>query len=121
MRLSGSKTPGQFGSRAQLGEFGAFGAIATVGGMAGHSGVAAGGAEKPFSVGSGVHEFEIAILNTIGATDSLGANSLESFCSQNEGITFFVHGTGTVVRGVVSGPQGFSADGATGSFMAHEI
>jgi hypothetical protein len=107
-------------SGAMLGEFDAFGAVATVGGMAGHGGMAAGGAEEPFPIGSCVHEFEIAILNAIGAAYDLGAVSLESLCFENEGITFFVHGKATMVRGGVFGGEGFAADRAAGSVVVHQ-
>jgi hypothetical protein len=88
--------------------------------MAGHGGVTAGGAKEPFSIGSWVHEFEIAILDTIGAADSLGANTLESLRFENEGITFFVHGTAAAVLCRRFRRERFEADRTSGGVVGHK-
>jgi hypothetical protein len=82
-----------------LGEFNTLRAVATVRGIARHGRVATGGTEEPFSVGSGLHELEIALLDAIGTTDGAAAIALDSFHFDNEGVTFFVNGKATVVDG----------------------
>jgi hypothetical protein len=61
--------------------------------------VAAGRAEEPFSVRSGLHELKIAILDAIRAAQSAGAVSLDSSHFDHEGITFFVNGKAMVIDG----------------------
>jgi hypothetical protein len=102
-----------------LAEFNTLRTVATVGGIAGHGGVATGGTEEPFSVGSGLHEFKIPILDTIGAADGTVVIALDSSHFDDEGVTFFMDGKATVVDGGGLGGQKFGADRTGGGFAVH--
>jgi hypothetical protein len=81
--------------------------------------VATSGTEEPFSVGSGLHELEIAVLDAIGTTDGAAAIALDSFHFDNEGVTFFVNGKTTVVDGGRLGSERLGTDRAAGGFGVH--
>jgi hypothetical protein len=102
-----------------LGEFNTLRTIATVGGIAGHGGVATGGTEEPFSVGSGLHELEITILDAVGAANGAAAIALDSFHFDDKGVTFFVDGKAPVVDGGRLGSERLGADRAAGGFGVH--
>ena len=104
---------------SDLGKFDAFGAVATVGQIAGHNRVAASGAEEPFSVGSGLHEFEVAILDAIRAADRTVGVALDSSHFDDEGVAFFVDRKTAVVDGGRPGSERLGADRATGGFGVH--
>ena len=107
------------GNPSDLGEFGAFGTVATIRQIAGHGGVATGGTEEPFSVGSRPHEFEIALLDTIGAADGTVVIALDSSHFDDEGVTFFVHREATVVDGGSLGSERLGTDRAASGFGVH--
>ena len=90
-----------------------------VGGIAGHGSVAAGGAEEPFSVGSGLHEFEITILGTIGAADGAATIAANSSHFENESVAFFVDRKASIVDGGRIRGEWFRADCAAGKFCIH--
>lgn len=90
-----------------------------VGRIAGHSGVAAGGAEEPFSVGSGLHEFEITILGTIGAADGTAAIAADSSHFDDESVASFVDRKAAIVDSGRIGSEWFGADRAAGKFCVH--
>ena len=49
----------------------ALGAVAPIQGMSRHPDVAAAFAQKPFSFGSGLHQFELIALSAIGTSDDV--------------------------------------------------
>jgi hypothetical protein len=61
--------------------------------------VAASGAEEPFSVGSRLHEFEIAILDAIRAADRPVAAAPDSSHFDDEGVAFLVYRKTAVIDG----------------------
>jgi hypothetical protein len=111
---------GRTARSAGLGEFNAVGTIAAVVRMPGHGGVAATGAKKPFSVGPCVHEFEVAVLDAIGATDRMVAVALNSSGFADEGKTFLVHREAGIVGRSSLGRESFGADRAAGYLVIHE-
>ncbi|MGA9508809.1 MAG: hypothetical protein WBV55_09335 [Candidatus Sulfotelmatobacter sp.] len=87
--------------------------------IARHGGVPTGGAKKPFPVGSGLHEFEITILDAVGTADGAAAIALDSFHFEDESVTFFVDRKATIVDSGRIGSEWFGADRAAGKFGVH--
>lgn len=102
-----------------LGKFNALRTFATIGGIAGHGSVATGGTEEPFSVSSGLHEPEIAILDTVRAADGTVMIALHSSHFDDKGVTFFVDREATVVDDGSLGSERLGADRAVGGFGVH--
>ena len=98
----------------------AFGAIAAVGGMAGHVSVAAGGAEEPFAVGAGFHQFEIVALDAVRAADGVWCGVSYALHSCNQRIAVMV---GDEAVGVDRGrlrSDGLGTDHASGDAALHK-
>jgi hypothetical protein len=97
----------------------ALGAIAAVGGLAGHFGVAAGGADEPFSVGTGRHFLERAAVDAVGAADYFSGRLSRTAHSGDERVARVVDGTALLVNDSGLGGQWLGADGAMRRFRVH--
>lgn len=82
--------------------------------------MAAAGTKKPFAVGPGVHKFEVAVLDAIGATDRMVAVALNSSGFADEGKTFLVDGKAMIVGRSGLGRENFGADHAACYLVIHE-
>ena len=103
----------------ELGQGLAPGAIAAVGGVAGHLGVAAGGADEPFSVGTGCHFLEGIAVDAVGAADHFHCRLSRTTHSGDEGVARVVDGTALLVNDGGLGSQWLGADGAMRRFRVH--
>jgi hypothetical protein len=81
--------------------------------------VATGGTEEPFSVSSGLHEFEITILDAVGAADSTVTIAPDSSHFEDESVAVFVDGKAAVVDCGRLGSERFGADRAAGKVCVH--
>ena len=103
----------------ELGQSLALGTIAAVRGLAGHFGVAAGGTDEPFSVGTGRHFLERAAVNAVGAAVHFHGGLSRTANSADERVASVVDGTALLVNDSGLGGQRFGADGAMRRFCRH--
>ena len=94
-------------------------AVAPVARVTGHGGVAAGGTKEPFAVGSWVHEFELFILDAIGAADGGSAIALDSLYACDQRVARFMHGKAMAIASGGGGSERFGADNAACDFGVH--
>jgi hypothetical protein len=94
-------------------------AVAPVARVTGHGGVAAGGTKEPFAVGSWLHEFELFILDAIGAADGGSAIALDSLYACDQRVARFMHGKAMAIASGGGGSERFGADNAACDFGVH--
>ena len=94
-------------------------AVARVERVTGHGGVAAGGTKEPFAVGSRVHEFELFILDAIGAADGRRAIALDSLYSCDQRVALFMYGKAMAIGSSGGGSKRFGADNAACDVGVH--
>jgi hypothetical protein len=87
--------------------------------VTGLGGVAAGVAKEPFAVSSCVHEFELFILDAIGAADGRRAIALDSLYSCDQRVALFMYGKAMAIGSGGSGSERFGADNAARDFGVH--
>jgi hypothetical protein len=87
--------------------------------VTGHGGVVAGGTKQPFAVSSGVHEFELSILDAIGAADGRRTIALDSLYSCDQRIALFMYGKAMDIGSGGGGSERFGADNAACDFGVH--
>jgi hypothetical protein len=80
-----------------LDQCGAPGAVAAVVGVPGHGCVAAGGAEKPFSVGTRMHKSKLTFLHAVRTADDLVFLRFYALHLNKERLTFAMDGTTSII------------------------
>jgi hypothetical protein len=70
------------------------------------------GQKEPFVVSSCVHEFELSILDAIGAADGGRAIALDSLYSCDQRLALFMYGKAMAIGGGGGGSERFGADNA---------
>ncbi len=95
------------------------GTIAAIGGVPGHFGVAAGGTDEPFSVGTGGHFLKGITVGAVGAANHFCGGLARTAHSGDEGEARIVDGTALLVHRRGVGGQGLSTDGAVRHFCIH--
>jgi len=87
--------------------------------VSGHGGVAAGRTKEPFAVSSCVHEFELFILDAIGAADSRRASALDSLYACDQRVARFMYGKAMAIGSGGGGSERFGADNTACDCYVH--